>query len=225
MPESIIKASDFKAIVFDLDGTLYTVSGLNFYMALEMPFEPIRLRALFKTRTDMRGTDYENREIFKAHFATKLGSRINMLPQHAIDWYEKKFMAGFINVLSKHGRLRNGLLPLLSKLRANGLRLAVVSDFGCVKERLSALGIPRDCFDEVLAAEDFGVMKPTAKPYLYLAELWKNKPSELLLIGDREDHDLGSAALLDFGFLGIESKQGKGPLFRKWPEVFNCLDS
>jgi HAD superfamily hydrolase (TIGR01549 family) len=178
---------------------------------------------MFRVRDEMRGKNFGDHSAFKAAFADSLGKRIGRSPKDALDWYDHRFMARFIEVLSKRGRVRPGLIPVLETLRNRDVRIGLVSDFGCVQERLSALSIPLSLFDETAGAEDFGVMKPTAKPFLHFADKWGILPSEMILVGDRADHDLGSAEATGAAFIGIENRSNKGDLFFSWEEVSRRL--
>lgn len=215
---------DTAAVIFDLDGTLYTLRGLGFHITIGLLGSVRPLRNLFSVRDEMRGTDFGSLETFKRVFAEKLGSRCGMTPEGALAWYDDRFMPRFIRVLKSHGRVREGFLPLLENLRSRGLRIGVVSDFGRVQERLSALGISPAFFDEVAGAEDFGVMKPSAKPFLSLLNCWGVAPERAVLVGDRADHDLGSAQLLGSRFWGIENPKNRGDGFFPWLEVKRLLE-
>jgi HAD superfamily hydrolase (TIGR01549 family) len=220
-PPSVL--ADFKAVVFDLDGTLYTLKGLGFHITLGLLTETVPLRAVFKVRDEMRGRDFGCRAAFKAAFADSLGKKSGLSPEQALNWYEHRFMGRFIKVLCKRGKVRKGLIPLLETLRKRNIRVGLVSDFGRVEERLSALSIPLSLFDEAVGAEDFGVMKPTAKPFIHFAAKWGIEPSKMILVGDRLDHDEGSAEAAGTAFIGVESRRNKGELFFPWDEVVRRL--
>ena len=181
------------------------------------------MRMLFRVRADMRGQDHGNKERFKRRFSEILGGYCNMTPDKALSWYEDRFMRRFTEVLRKRGHLRSGIVSLLETLRSRGVRTGVVSDFGWVPERLVALGLSPAMFDAVEAAEDFGVMKPTAVPFQKLAERWGISTDRLVLVGDRADHDLGSAQLLPSPFVGIENKKNAGDGFYPWEEAAGLL--
>ena len=212
-------------VVFDLDGTLYTISGLGLHISLGMLTALRPLRPLFRVRAEMRDHDYGDLETFKQVFAEKLAEKSGLSPEQARNWYDNRFMVRFAAVLQKRGRVRPNLLPLLEGLRNRGVRLGVVSDFGGVPERLTALGIPLELFDDTEAAENFGVMKPTAVPFRRLAERWGIPTDRLLLVGDRVDHDQGCAQLLDVPFLGIENKKNFGASFYPWESVSRMLSA
>lgn len=224
-PPGEVLPDDIEAVVFDLDGTLYTLRGLAFHIAVGLLSDVRKIRNMFRVRREMRGRDFGDREAFKTFFSQTLGNYCSISAAQALDWYENRFMARFIKVLSKRAVLRPELPTLLESLHKRRIRLAVVSDFGRVGDRLSALGIPLSFFDEVAGAEDFGVMKPSAEPFLGLADKWGIRGSQMVLVGDRSDHDLQSARFAGAHFIGIKNKKEVGPQFFPWPSAFEQLSS
>jgi FMN phosphatase YigB (HAD superfamily) len=133
-------------------------------------------------------------------------------------------MPRFVKVLNRRGRRRDHLIPLLERTRAKGVRQAVVSDFGLIPERLEALGIPVHLFDDIVGAEDLGVMKPSAIPYRYLADKWHLPMCEILLVGDRRDQDEMSARLAQSAFIGIADNT-PDDVFLAWPDVIRTIEA
>ena len=213
-----------RGIIFDLDGTLYTANFLGLTIAMGFVLEPVRLRRIFTVRTAERGKVYRDEAELKAAFAAALAKETGLSRADALDWYESRFMVRFTHAIRARGRRREGLVELLSTLRRHGVKLAVVSDFGWVGERLEAIGLSAAQFDDIAAAEAFGVMKPTAKPFVHLAEAWGIPVEEILLVGDRADHDEQSAALAGAQFIGIAGSKRAGKDFRPWPEVARRLE-
>jgi FMN phosphatase YigB (HAD superfamily) len=114
---------------------------------------------------------------------------------------------------------------LLARLRQNGAKLAVVSDYGYVRERLAALSIPLDAFDELCSSEDYGVLKPSPRPLTALAEEWGLDPKHMVMIGDREDLDQASALAAGMDFLGITDRsRPEKDGFRHWSEAAKFLE-
>jgi FMN phosphatase YigB (HAD superfamily) len=213
-----------RGVIFDLDGTLYTVSWLKLNIAVGMLFDSKLLSSLFKARDAIRGTAFESRDALLSAFTAELGALTGKPPKKVLRWYQERFMPRFVKVLGSRGKMRPGLLELLGHLRKEGVRTAVVSDFGLVDERLEALGIPVDLFDEVTGAEDFGVMKPTAVPYLHLAGKWGLRPGEVLLVGDRRDQDQKSAELSGTTFVGIAVEDDvPAEPFLAWADVIRFI--
>lgn len=126
-------------------------------------------------------------------FAAELASRTGTTADAAAAWYQKEFMARFLELLENRAICRPGLLPLLSRLRSAGIKLAVVSDIGLIEERLRAIGVPPEAFDTLLCAEQTGELKPSPRSLLAVAEQWGCSPEQILMVGDRVDRDAKSA--------------------------------
>ena len=208
-----------------MDGTLYTVSWLKLYMTMGLLGDIKKLCSLFPVRTYLRDRQpFDGEGALKRALAEELAKRAGGTPDEALKWYEECFMARFKTVLARRGQVREGLIPLLERLRERGLKLAVVSDFGLVEERLDALSIPTHLFDEAFGVEAYGAMKPTAKPFHRLAEKWQIPPEEILLVGDRLDSDAGSARLAGLKFLGISGSKAGGPDFVDWVDAVKVIE-
>ncbi len=219
-------AKTIRGIIFDLDGTLYTISWLRLSITLGLLGDLRRLKMLFPARAWLRERQpYESEAELKRKFASELATRAGGTLDEALEWYENRFMARFIEVLAKRGVVRKGLIPFLERQKGKGVRLAVVSDFGRVAERLLALRIPTDSFDKIVAAEAYGTMKPTPVPYLDIAKTWGLTPGDILLVGDRVDSDAMSAWQAGTQFLGVGGGKDAGPDFLRWIDLMAAVDA
>jgi FMN phosphatase YigB (HAD superfamily) len=217
-----------RGVIFDLDGTLYTLEGVKVRMTLALWSSVGVLRHLSSTRAALRPRDFESGEALSHAFYAELGRRAGLSTEAAREWYESQFLTAFVDLLSKSARPRPNLLALLSRLREGGARLAVVSDFGHIPERLEALGIPASAFDDLLAADDLGALKPSPRPLLRVAEGWGLRPDALIMVGDRLDLDAASAAAAGMEFLGVHGgalSRSKGPGFVSWTEASRLLEA
>jgi HAD superfamily hydrolase (TIGR01549 family) len=208
-----------QGVIFDLDGTLYSLSAQRLRMALKLWNEINILRHVSEVRSQLRGRPFDTKIALKAAFFEELGRRARVSTERAESWYENRFFKSFVELLAGPARLRPGLFDLLSRLKGRDVKLAVVSDYDHMDERLGALGSPLDAFDDVLSAEDFGALKPSPRPLEALAEKWGIEPGALLVVGDRSDLDEKSAGAAGMGFLGI------GEAFLSWQEAVKLLDA
>lgn len=87
--------------------------------------------------------------------------------------------------------------PTLRKLKALGIRLAIVTDAPKLKacQRLDAMGIA-GFFDVVVGLEDTGRQKPSPLPFRKALSLLDVKPSEALHVGDWPERDIAGAKKL-----------------------------
>jgi HAD superfamily hydrolase (TIGR01549 family) len=211
-------------VVFDLDGTLYVLRARKLRLTLTLLRDLNVLRHLSATRAELRATDFSGADEFYEALYGKLGQRAGISPTQAADWYKKRFLGNFVALLGRRAKTRSGLVPFLTTLGERNIRLAVVSDYPCVAERLEALGLPLSLFNDLSSSEDYGALKPSPKPFLALARKWGVEPATVLVVGDRKDLDEASARAAGMAFLGIRDgadKRGEG--FVEWPEAMALI--
>jgi FMN phosphatase YigB (HAD superfamily) len=189
-------------VIFDLDGTLYTVRLMRLRMTVALRSSLGLLRQLGPSRRALRGAELADGAAVRGALHAELARRAGTTAERAEAWYEGSFMPAFVELLRRHGRVRPGLVALLEGVRRRGVRTAVVSDYGRVSERLVALRIDPALFDDLVAAEDHGVLKPSGIPLTAVVRRWDLPPSDVIAVGDREDLDAASARAAGMEFLG-----------------------
>lgn len=186
--------SRFRGIIFDLDGTLYV---LRWFMPLLIFFRlfpgGMRLPRFLSIRQKFAGRDMGTHERLLAAIGDELARRENMSPEQARKWIIDTFYPAFVAIMPFFRFSRPFIRRLLAGLRAKGIKLAVLSDYGCVTERLEKLRLQASLFDTVSSCEDAGALKPHPRPLLSIAEKWGIEPGHILVLGDRADTD-GAAA-------------------------------
>jgi HAD superfamily hydrolase (TIGR01549 family) len=216
-------------VIFDLDGTLYSLPRRKLRMVLALWRDIRVLRHLGPARSRIREREFDSQEQLLEAFYAELGRRTGRGPEHAERWYRERFLARFVRLLAEQATTRPGVVELLERMRGRGTRLGVLSDFSVVDERLEALGIPTELFDDRLSVEDFGALKPWPGPFLRLAEQWGLEPSAIVVVGDREDLDAASAEAAGMGFVGVRdhgpAARVPGSRFAPWPLVVEQLDN
>lgn len=197
-----------RGVIFDLDGTLYSLRLMRLRMALALAPSVGLLRQLGPTRRALRGATFADRAALLSALAAELARRAGTTEERAAAWYDGRFMPAFVELLRRAGRVRPGLAGLLRRLRERGVRTAVLSDYGRVGERLDALRIDRGLFDDLVAAEDHGVLKPSGAPFGAVARRWGLAPGDVVVVGDREDLDAASARAAGMEFVGAGDWRG-----------------
>jgi len=202
MPNANIAPAQLRAVIFDLDGTLYRQAPIRREMAFlllreavtgSMGFPPVRaIRVLYtfrRIREGMRelppGSGLESLQYIKTAEAT--GTK---------EGFVRDVVKAFIHdkPLPLLSRLADSSVSAaLAKLKGMGYRLGVYSDYPAVK-KLEALGLG-GLFDIVADSEmpEIDVFKPNPRGFLYAAEMLGAKPSEALYVGDRVRVDMEGA--------------------------------
>jgi FMN phosphatase YigB (HAD superfamily) len=193
-----------RGIIFDLDGTLYR---MEFFfqplMFFNMLPRPLRLLHFLSERSKLAGIDFGTGEKLLETLCTSLSATLNISPEATLNWIEYRFYPAFISAMRFQRRGRPGLVPMLGNLRERGTKLAVLSDYATVEERLRMLRIPPDCFDHLSSCESAGALKPAARPFLDIARKWSISAEAILVVGDRDDTDGQAARSAGMQFLQI----------------------
>jgi FMN phosphatase YigB (HAD superfamily) len=213
-------ASVLRAVIFDLDGTLYEAPWyMKPLVAARLVADVSILRHVGAAREAVRGREFGDGASLRAAFHAELGRRAGVDAEQARRWYEERFIGAFLDVLERHAEARPALVPLLSTLRGRGIGTAVLSDYGRVAERIERLRIPVTLFDDIASAEDSGALKPSASPFIMSARALGLEPGRVLVVGDRDDMDGRGARAAGMEFLGL----GRGP--RGWSGARIVLES
>jgi FMN phosphatase YigB (HAD superfamily) len=203
---ALTSLGDVRAVLFDVDGTLYAQTPLRACMAAEFAaralggLSPARvardarvLRRFRTLREELRALGEPAGERLEdvqyAQTAKQTGVPDAQVRAVIDEWIFDRPL--------KHLRLvrRSGLLPMIAALEARGLRIGALSDYP-VEAKLGALGVA-DRFSLKLCTTDDAInaFKPHPKGFLHACALWGVAPREVLYVGDRPQIDgVGAAA-------------------------------
>lgn len=182
-----------KAVIFDLDGTLYLKPGLPLRLiCADLPHMFV-LGNERKARAELKGRWFGTPEAYYEALFIRIAELSRCTPEAAQYWYEKGYMPTMQRLLRRHYRLQPWVPMVLHELRRRGIKTAVYSDYGCVSERLEALGFDTRWVDFIADAPSLGGLKPCKESAMKICEKLGVKPEETLLIGDRDDTDGESA--------------------------------
>lgn len=191
-----------RAVLFDLDGTLYDQRQIRRTMARELLLLP--LTDPFGARRRLRGLqEYRRAQESLRHgpplgaggrdqlelAAARAGIDPARLERDVEEWMQRRPLRHLRRARAK------GLVALLDFLRAYAVKMGVFSDYPG-RDKLKALGVA-PYFSHVWCATDPAIaqFKPQPRGFLHACETWNLPPEEVLMVGDRIDADgLGAIA-------------------------------
>jgi HAD superfamily hydrolase (TIGR01509 family) len=193
-----------KAIVFDLDGTLYRQEPLRRAMLVRLlrghalrPLAGLKtmrvLGAYRRAQEHLRECavgDTEPQNVSEAQLQLAC-EWTNVEPGFARQCVERWMEEAPLPLLARH--VWPGLTEFLRACKARGIRLGVLSDYPAAA-KLEALAMG-DHFDVVVTAQspDVGVFKPHPRGLLVTLERLAVRPLESLYVGDRAEVDAAAA--------------------------------
>ena len=197
-----------QAVIFDFDGTLYDFAHLPRNLILSRPLDMFLMKAERTARRACKGRDFKTRDALMSEF-TRAMSELSKKSHEKIEtWYKTRYIQTMIRVLSKKYTARRGTEELFEALHKRGIKIAVFSDYPCVRERMSAIGLGSDVQNTcavITSAQERGAFKPAPRPFLEIAAELGVKSEQCLVVGDRADTDGKGAELSGMRFLQIES--------------------
>jgi HAD superfamily hydrolase (TIGR01549 family) len=188
-----------RAVLFDVDGTLYRQRPLRLRMAAELGglalTHPLRAPAIWRTLSAYRRAQERLRSGEGADAARQLelaasqaGVSIDEAAAIVDEWMIER-------PLKYLARCRaEGLVDLLEFLSARRVPMSILSDYPPQK-KVDALGVSQ-YFSFVLCGgdPDIGAFKPSPRGFLKACAKWQLDPGDVLYVGDRADADAAGAA-------------------------------
>ena len=197
---SFFKPGELQAILFDVDGTMYSQRCLYAHLALRMAapalLQPRRgvemVRVLLHYRRALEILRQADSPGTIPECQLQVAVQRTGVPQERVRAHVQKwFFDAPLPLLKKC--VRPGLTNLLQFARHRGIRLGVYSDYHA-EDKLRALGV-RDFFEVVASSEDLQVQAYKPNPSGLQATLARMhvEPHRALYIGDRPQVDAEAA--------------------------------
>ncbi|MCL2007659.1 MAG: HAD family hydrolase [Treponema sp.] len=183
-------AVKFKAVAFDLDGTLYPNS--RFYIRL-IPFvlkEQRFLRAMGRARILLRQEIGDGKIDFYDRQAGVIGEMLGIPSPEAGKKIDALIYRGW-EPLFNNVRLYSRIRETLDAFKNAGIRLGLLSDFP-PEAKLKNLGLI-DYWHAYLSSEETGFLKPHPAPFLELAKRMETEPADILYVGNSIPYDVEGA--------------------------------
>jgi FMN phosphatase YigB (HAD superfamily) len=195
----------YKALLFDLDGTLLPmdmdVFTKAYFLGVTRKFAHLRPDKLIDdilhgTARMIKNCDrnFTNREVFWADFSARLGSPTGVIEPLFTAFYDREFAS------LRQVTLANPLArPLMENLFRQGFRVAIATNpifpERAIRERLRWLEIDDLPYDLVTGYETMHFCKPNPDYYTEVLELLEVSPGDCLMIGNDVEEDLVAGKL------------------------------
>lgn len=211
MNENFFEIDDKKiaAVIFDLDGTIYNHSYVTLFFKIRFIFRVKIMLAFLKSRKEMKKIIMSSQEEFNDELVKRMSDKSSKSIEQC-EKFKDDFMVFFMKILKFFKGPYLDVSKLIDALYEKGIVLCCLSDFSMVEERIQILGLDPNKFKFMKACEEFGTLKPNTAAFLGMAKILDIDPSNILVIGDRDDTD------------GLGAKQS-GMSFIKFREDFYKL--
>jgi HAD superfamily hydrolase (TIGR01549 family) len=221
-----------RAVLFDVDGTLYHQAPLRLCMALELAALPVRgptasrdsrdtpgapesarrtwraLRTFRRVREELRDQGAADAPLVRLQFqraAERLQMEVEELEAEVSEWIFRRPL--------RHLRRcrRGGADRLLDYLASRGIPAGVFSDYPA-REKLEALGLAEKISLVACATDpEINAFKPAPRGFLWSCQRWGIEPSEVLYVGDRVEVDALGAANVGMPCAILSRRLGLAP--------------
>jgi len=192
-----------RAVLFDVDGTLYHQEPLRLCMALELAALPLRarpasarrtwgaIRAFRRVREDLRDLGAGEAPLARLQFqlaAERQQTEVDGVEAAVSEWIYQRPL--------KYLRRcrRAGIESFLGYLASRGIPAGVFSDYPA-REKLEALQLAEKISLVACATDaEINAFKPHPRGFVWACERWGLEPTEVLYVGDRPEVDALGAA-------------------------------
>lgn len=214
------RVHQIRAVLLDIDGTLYHQQALRGLMAFELStalfsLGSIRealgvwriLKCFRKGREALRAMEDPRVPLVSLQYslvAEQVCVTSGEVEMVVSEWMYRRPL--------KYLRIcrRRGMKEFFQLAAEIGLRTGVLSDYP-VREKLEGLGIHVPLTVELCATDpEINAFKPNPKGFLYACHLWNLDPGEVLYVGDRHDVDACGAKAAGMPYVLFSRRTSRG---------------
>lgn len=197
-----------KALIFDLDGTLYESRHFPLYLIMADPLHIGMLGAERKCRKRLSNRHFGKASDYYDALFTAMGKGSPELAERCRRWFYGRYMPEQVRIIREKFGPRPQLKEFIGRLRGQGYKVAVLSDYCFTTEKLEAIGLSPADFDAVWESPALGGLKPRAEVFLNACKALGTAPSETLMIGDKTSKD-GGALRAGLQFIHLVNSESK----------------
>lgn len=199
--------SRVRAVLYDIDGTLYELGRMRRRMALEMGraalTSPLRTLRQMRMIQAYRRAQESLREEEAGGCQYEAAARMLGVPSGEIrpaveEWMEQRPLA----ILPRFAR--QPVIEMIRLLNGHGIPQAAYSDYPA-RSKIEVFGLTSQFeFHLCSSDEDVGAFKPSPEGFLKAAARWELEPSEIVYVGDRPEVDGRGAEAAGMTFVPVE---------------------
>lgn len=218
----------YKAICFDVDGTLYP-AAFEHMIEFKMGFwHPILGKRYSDTRNEFRKcqSDFRKYDLENKPFGDREAAMLCKVakPDWSIGKSRRYLDRKFYSILHKHFNklpYQANVVETFKRLKSRGYIIGIMSDWP-LWEKLERIGVAEYC-DFKCDPDQMQYLKPDVRTFEYLLYNLKLEPSEVLYVGDSYEKDIEGAtnAGIDSVLVNREDN-GNYPkalkVFRNWDD-------
>ena len=202
-----------RAVIFDVDGTLYHQRPVRIRMACRLAgfflLHPLRIRELLGIRhfRKLRETERYRKASVEEQIraaAEKAGIRD---PERLREAVQRWMFTEPLSAIAACADEKT--LALLRQAQAEGRKILIYSDYA-PEEKLAALKVRADAV-YYPGREGIDELKPSEKCMRRILDAQGLSPAETVYIGDREDRDGASADSAGVRYVPVQGLRGKRP--------------
>jgi putative hydrolase of the HAD superfamily len=195
--------SAVRAVLFDVDGTLYHQAPLRLCMAAELAALPLRssmrsarrtsraIRAFRRAQEELRELGAADASLARLQLeraAERAGMEAGEVEAAAAEWIFRRPLPHLRRCR------RGGIERLLQFLKARGMPAGVFSDYPALP-KLEVLGLAENVSLVACATDtEINAFKPDPRGFLWSCKRWGIEPAQVLYVGDRVEVDARGAA-------------------------------
>lgn len=201
--------TELDAVLFDVDGTLYSLDRLKLRYLLRHPLRVREVMALGKARESLREEESPRPDLWDE--LLRRAAKTLGWPLERTREANRRFIEDdWPRLLRAQGPLP-GLSTVLDVAEAAGVRTGVLSDYP-PEAKLEALGLARRPWVCRLDASGLGALKPHPHAFEQALEALDAPPDRVLYVGDRLDTDVAGARNVGMrAALRVEPRKRKPP--------------